>query len=163
MKVLKSIDMFVEKMSSYGLVLGVFSMLLFSLLVILFRKIGVSALWLDPLNRHIVFLCTFLGGVLATGRGTHIGIDVIGKYLESKQAHGKIKMIKRIISFSSCLTLIWLAIVSVDLVKVEFEYPQIAFLGISTGYMMTIIPIGVSLIAFRFFVLFVTSFEKGEA
>ena len=58
-------------------------MLFFSVLTILLRWFGQSLEFVEPFVRHLVFLSTFLGGVLATGRGTHIGIDIIGKLLES--------------------------------------------------------------------------------
>jgi TRAP-type C4-dicarboxylate transport system permease small subunit len=117
-------------------------------------------MWIDPLVRHLVFLATFLGGAVATGRGTHIAIDLVSKILEVKEWHHIQVWISRIIYLFSSLILIWLFKASIDFTKVEFEFAKIEFLGISSGYLVAIIPFGVILISFRFFVLFLKSFSK---
>ena len=98
---LEKIDHTVEKVSSWVLITSVFSMLLLSLMVIVFRWASITMMWAEPLVRHLVFLSAFLGGVLATGRGNHIGIDVISRYLDSAH-HDNLKLqLSRIISFFS--------------------------------------------------------------
>ena len=59
-------------------------MMILSITGIVLRWFNIAFLWIDPLVRHLVFICTFLGGAIATGRGTHIGIDIIGRLLESR-------------------------------------------------------------------------------
>ena len=58
------------------------------------------------------------------------------------------------------VVLCWLIKASVDFTIVEFRYGRLAFLEIHTGFLVTIIPVGFSLIAYRFFYRFVNSFSK---
>ena len=155
MKILGMIDKGIDKGSGHLLVVCVFSMLSLSVLGIVLRWFSITFLWFEPLIRHLVFLSTFLGGVLATGRGTHIGIDIISKYLESSGRTQMIRGIKIIISLASFLTLIWLTKASIGFVKVELQYGKNVFLGIHSGFLVAIIPFGFSLISFRFFYKFI--------
>jgi TRAP-type C4-dicarboxylate transport system permease small subunit len=153
-----TIDLCIEKFASWGLYIAVFGMIIFSVSTIVFRWINYNVMWFDPFVRHLVFLGTFLGGVLATGRRTHIGIDILGKYLEGK---GMIKcqmMVTRLIALVSTFTLVWLVKASIEFAKIEFEFGKAEFLGIHNGFMVSIIPFGLSLIAYRFFYIFLSSF-----
>lgn len=158
MKVLKLIDTFLEKISSWVLVASVFAMLSFSVLNIILRWMNTTIHWVEPLVRHLVFLATFLGGVLATGRGTHIGIDILGKWCETNKKVEVHRWITRIIALASFLTLLWLFKSSVDFAKVELEFGKPVFWGISSGYLVGIIPVGFIMIAYRFLFIFISSF-----
>ena len=133
-------------------------MLFFSVLTIFLRWFGQSLEFVEPFVRHLVFLSTFLGGVLATGRGTHIGIDIVGKLLESMHRKFLCSQLKRLISLASFGTLCWLVVASVHFVKMEMEFGRESFFGLSTGMLVLIIPFGFTLIAYRFFYIFVASF-----
>jgi len=159
---LKAIDKGVEKLAGWGLVVCVLTMLFLSTLVIVMRWFGVTFLWFDPFIRHVVFISTFLGGVIATGRGTHIGIDILGKYLESKNMEGAQVWIERLIAVVSAGTLVWLIQASWAFMLSELKYGKPTFFGIHSGYLTAIIPIGFALIAYRFFFLFVASFSTKE-
>ena len=84
---IRLIDSWIEKAAKFLLVIFVMSMLVMSSFNIAARWFQINLSWVDPFVRHLVFLCAFLGGVIATGRGTHIGIDVIGKFFEAKKMH----------------------------------------------------------------------------
>ena len=158
--ILKGIDEIIEKLSSYALIFSVFAMLLISVVSIVLRWFSISIHWTEPFVRHLVFLSTFLGGVLATGRGTHIGIDIIGKYLESKNLKQYSIWISRVIALASFCTLIWLVSASISFMTIELKYGKAVFWGISSGFLVGIIPFGFGLIAYRFFFIFVDSFSK---
>lgn len=158
--ILKGIDEGIEKLSSYALIFSVMAMLLISVFSIVLRWFSISIHWTEPFVRHLVFLSTFLGGVLATGRGTHIGIDIIGKYLETKKLDHVAKWLGRVIAIASFLTLIWLTKSSMDFMTIELKYGKPVFWGISSGFLVGIIPFGFSIIAYRFFYLFLNSFSK---
>ena len=162
MKYLKVFDQFVEKITITFLTIAVLGMLGMSVLNIFLRWLDYPINWFDPFIRHLVFLCAFLGGVLATGRGTHIGIDIIGKYLENKGMISAHKNVQRIISLASFLTLAGLVSAGWDYVKVEVEFGKENFLGIHSQYLASIIPIGFGLIAYRFLFVFIDSFSQGE-
>jgi len=161
-KLLKIIDQSIEKLTVVLLVAGVALMLSFSLMTIVLRWFESSFLWLDPLVRHLVFLCTFLGGVMATGRGSHIGIDIVSKTLEVQGKENWLIPIKRVIALVSFLTLIWLIQASYLFMTIELEYGRASFLGIHSGVLVGIIPAGFALIAYRFFYLFIASFSELE-
>jgi TRAP-type C4-dicarboxylate transport system permease small subunit len=101
MKFIKSIDLVVEKLSSYLLVASILSILFFSSLSIILRWFHLNLSWIDPFIRHLVFLGTFLGGVIATGKGNHIGIDLISKFFELKGHHKLQNLVERIINLFS--------------------------------------------------------------
>ncbi len=134
------------------------SMLLISVMSIILRWFSLSLHWTEPLVRHLVFLSTFLGGALATGRGTHIGIDIIGKYFEAKKLDHLAIWSNRLITLSSFCTLVWLTKSSLDFMTIELKYGKPVFWGISSGYLVGIIPFGFTIIGYRFFFLFLSSF-----
>lgn len=163
MKFVKSIDTFVEKLSSHLLVVSILSILFFSSLSIIMRWFHVNFSWIDPFVRHLVFLGTFLGGVIATGKGNHIGIDLISKFLEVKGYHRAQNQIGRIINIFSFVVLVWLIKASLDFTKVEMAYSKPEFWGIPSFYLVAMIPFGVGLMATRYIALFILSFKKSES
>jgi len=162
LQVFNKLDKIVEKISSAGLVIFIMQILLLALLNIVCRWVGLAVMWIDPLVRHLVFICTFLGGVIATGRGTHVGIDIISKYLENHNFKTMKQSVSRIIICVSLGTLVWLIYASFVLFKVEMEFGKLQFLGIHSGFLVLIIPIGFILIAIRFFNKLLCSFSKNN-
>lgn len=128
--------------------------------MIALRWMHISFLWFDPLIRHLVFLSAFMGGVVATGRKTHIGIDIIGRYFESQKKKEASRWVERITSVTSLLTLALLTKFSLDFVSLEAKYGKDVFLGIHSKFLVAIIPLGMSLMAYRFFHLFISSFSR---
>lgn len=163
MAVFRFVDQAIEKGAAALLVLCVALMLGFSVFAIVLRWFETSLLWLEPFVRHLVFLSTFLGGVIATGRGTHIAIDVLAKKIE----HSNIGWLKnfnvRLLNLASCLGLVWLVSASWDFTVIELEYGREVFWNIHSGYLVGLIPFGLSLISYRFFFRFLNSFSKGSA
>ena len=162
-KILKVIDKTIEKLATWGLVFCVGLMLLITIFAILMRWMEQTFLWADPLVRHLVFLSAFLGGTVATGRRRHIGIDVISKFLESKNLLHIQIWIRRVLEFTSFLIMIWLCKASFDLMQLEFKFGKIVFLGVHSGVLIGIIPFGILLIAYRFFFLFIQSFVEPQS
>lgn len=162
MKYIKQFDGHVDKLIEWLLVATILSVMVFSVLTIILRWFQVNLQWIEPLTRHLVFLSAFLGGAVATKRGTHIGIDVLGKYLEAKNWHGVLKNIQRYIAVVSFVTLIILSKAAFDFMQVEKEFGSEAFFGLHSGDLVMIIPVGFLLIAYRFIYMFLTSFE-GES
>ncbi len=160
MIMLKKIDYLVDKFASSLLVVCVLSILGFSSMAIILRWFHVNLYWVDPFVRHMVFLGTFLGGVVATGRGNHIGIDLISKFLELKKKNQARIIIHRLILISSAIILLWLFKSGMDFMKVEMEFSKEEFWGIKSGYLVGIIPFGVGLMIIRFTTLFLLSFDK---
>ena len=79
---IKRLDIFLDKSAFAIMALSLFFMLFLPLFNIVARWFGQSILWIDPLVRHLVFLSAFMGGVLATGKGNHIKLDLVSRALE---------------------------------------------------------------------------------
>lgn len=160
MNAVKKLDWIVEKMSSYVLIASILAILFCSSLSIILRWFHINLTWIDPFVRHLVLLGTFLGGVVATGRGNHIGIDLISKILEVKGYEHARVIVNRVILLSSGIVILWLIKAGLEFTKVEMEFSKIEFWGINSGQLVAMIPIGLGLIGIRFFTLFVLSFDK---
>lgn len=164
MGIVRKIDWAIDRGTSHILVASVLVILFFSTLSIVLRWFHINLQWIEPMVKHLVFMCAFLGGILATGKGTHIGIDLIGKYVESRKWDNLKNWISRLILFSSGCVLVWLVKAGIDFTIVEREFTKDAGLGfLQTGDLVAIIPIGIALIALRFFLLLILSFEGEKA
>jgi TRAP-type C4-dicarboxylate transport system permease small subunit len=162
MKFVKTLDDMIEKGVSYLLVSSVLTILFLSVLVIVLRWFSISFSWYDPLVRHLVFLTAFLGGSIATGRGTNIAIDVVGRYLDASKNESIKDWIERFILLVSLGTLLWLIKAGIEFCKVELEYGSPTFWGIHSGVLVGIIPVGFGIISIRLFLRFIKSFEGEE-
>lgn len=160
MKALRNVDDWIEKSVTGVLFVCVLLMILCSMSIIVLRWFNSSFLWLEPLVRHLVFLSAFLGGALATGRGTHIGIDILGKFFESRKMMTAHMWVNRIINFASTIVLYFFVRLSIDFVKVEMEFGREIFLGIHSKYLVAIIPVGFGIIGIRFLLRFIVSFDS---
>lgn len=160
----KKCDWLIEKVTTYLLVFSVMAMLSLSSLSIVARWFHQNITWIDPFVRHLVFFSAFLGGVIATGQGTHIGIDIIGKFVESRGWHKAKSFINKTIFISSIVVLVWMIKSGLDFTRVEMEFSKEEFWGIQSGYLVMLIPIGLGLLLIRFFLIFLLSFNqsKGE-
>lgn len=157
---IKKLDSLLDKVSYYGIVLSVTLMLLLTVLSIVMRWFNTSVLWIDPFVRHLVFLSAFLGGVLATGKGNHIRIDLFGKLLENIGKKSLSLWTERLNYLIAMIATFLLAKAGLDFSKIEFEFGKEAFLGIHSGVLTSIIPVGMGLIFLRFFLRFLLTFTN---
>ena len=162
MRFAKIADKALEKLATYLLVFSVLSMLSLSSMSIVLRWFQLNITWIDPFVRHLVFFSAFLGGVVATGQGTHIGIDILGKFVESRGMHGLKNIISKTVMIASMLVLVWLIKAGIDFTQVEMEFSKKEFWGIDSGYLVMMIPIGMSFLLLRFLTIFIISFESKE-
>lgn len=162
MKFFDFLDKLLDRICLGLLSISLFVMILLTVLNIILRLKSITFFWIDPLNRHLVFLSAFLGGVLATGRGTHISIDMVSKVLESRGWHKVEIFLKRLIAFVSLVGVLWLVSASFDFFQMEKEFGKESFWGIHSSTFVFIIPLGFSLIGFRFFVLLLKSFSANK-
>lgn len=164
MNFIRKFDWLVETFSSYLLVVSVLVILFFSTSSIVLRWFHINFQWIEPMVRHLVFVCAFLGGVIATGRGTHIGIDLVGKFIEAQKWHNLKIWLTRFIIFVSGSVLLWLIKAGIDFTIIEMEFTKDVGMGfLKSGHLVAIIPIGLALIALRFFLLLILSFEGEKA
>ncbi len=160
-KIVHTIDDFTEKVVTVLLVTCVFGMLGMSISNIVLRWFDSHILWFEPAVRYLVFLSAFLGGALATGKRTHIGIDLIGKYLESTKNWKAHRWVCRLIDLVSLIVLVVLTDACIDFVAEEAKYGRAnVFIGLHAKHLASIIPFGFGIIAFRFFNNIILSFSK---
>lgn len=159
---LKKCDWFIEKMTTYLLVFSILAMLSLSSMSIVLRWFQYNITWIDPFVRHLVFFSAFLGGIMATGQGTHIGIDIIGRFVESKGWHKLRGFINKIVMLATIVIIFWLIKSGIDFTRVEMEFSKEEFWGLQSGYLVMLIPIGLVLLNLRFILVFFLSFDKKE-
>ena len=157
---LTKVDNLIDRFSTNTLVLSVLAMLGLSVLNIVLRWFNAHVMWIEPSVRYLVVISAFLGGVIATGRRTHIAIDIIGKYFESKKMEGAHLWIKRATDLISLVTLFFLTGACINFVYEEAAYGKIVFLGIHAKFLAMILPVGFGLMALRFFLHLLLSFTK---
>ncbi len=145
---IKKIDQCFEQSIKILLVVCVLVMLLVTLLNITFRWAEIAVLWIEPLVRHLVFFSAFLGGTLAAGSDQHIKIDLLSRTLKSENSKF---ILDKVITLITLLAVGFLIFSGIGLGEVEFEYGKKSFLGIHSGYLVSIIPVGASLIGVRLF------------
>lgn len=162
MIIFKKLDYFIEKMTEYLLTASIMSILFFSFFSIIFRWFHINFSFIEPLVRHLVFFSTFLGGIIATGKGTHICIDLVSKILEAKELHKTQKFLQAFISLTTMGILIWLIKAGVEFSKIEYEFPKVEFFGLSSGLLVSSIPFGLTLMLLRTMSIFILSLNKRE-
>lgn len=141
---------FLESLSGGVLVVAVALMLSLTIINIVLRWLGMSLLWVDPFVRHLVFMSAFLGGVLATGKNCHIGIDILAKVFESTNSHRAQRIHRLILSLASALIVFVLAYASMSFLLQEMEYGKEEFLGLHSSVLIGIMPVGFLLLGLRF-------------
>ena len=159
---IKKFDSYLDKIAFYGIVISVLLMLGLTVLNIVLRWFNTSILWIDPFVRHLVFLSAFLGGVLATGKDSHIRIDLATKLCERLESPGLSIWLNRLVYLVTMLATILLSKAGYDFYKVELEFGKEAFLGIHSGFLVAIIPFGMGLISLRYFFRILLTFTKEE-
>lgn len=159
-KIINTLDKIVEKFATVALVVCVLGMLGMSVLNIVLRWFDAHVLWFEPCVRYMVFLSAFLGGAIATGKRTHIGIDLVGKYFETKKMWEAHRWVSRFVDVISLVVLFYLTGACVDFVSEEAQYGRAdVFLGIHAKYLASVIPFGFGLIGYRFFNNIILSFS----
>lgn len=149
-EIIQKLDHSLEQGTRLLLIACLFLMLGLSVTGIVLRWFQISFSWIDPFVRHLVFLSAFLGGALAAGSGKHIAIDIFSKILESWDNPRLLKGFKVFISIVSALACLWMVVASIEFTKSELEFGKESFFGIHSGFLVSIIPFGMTLIFLRF-------------
>lgn len=144
---MKTVVSFFDKTIETVVVLCVVLIIGLSCLNIALRWFQVALIFVEPLVRHLVFLSAFLGAVMAIGSDRHIKIDLMQRYI-----HKNKKINKFFMPFYFSIILIVLLALSYSAFNFtisELEYGRIEFLGLHSGVLTSIIPIGFSLMTVR--------------
>ncbi len=162
MNFIQTFDDILEKVSRWGLISCLFTILGLSVMAIFFRWSGMSFMWLEPLVRHLVFFSAFLGGSLATSKDVHIKIDILTKLLEKLNSTFIHWLHQNLVSLFCVLTTLALLKSSWDLYLSEKEYGAPALLGLHSSVLVAIIPLGIGLIFVRFLNKLLLGILKGD-
>lgn len=163
MKALKGLDNAIDTVVTRVLIVCVMTMLMLSVSNIVLRWFNAHVMWIEPMVRYMVVICAFCGGAIATGKRSHIAIDVIGKYLESQKKERAYMMVTRFTDLFCVIALGFLTYACVNFVHEEAEYGKVIFLGIHAKYLAMILPAGFGLMATRFLLHFFLSFFPKES
>jgi C4-dicarboxylate transporter, DctQ subunit len=147
MKILKTIDLVLNKIEGAVLILMLSTMVLVAFGQVMLRNVfHTGILGTDILLRHLVLWIGFLGAAIATSEERHINIDALRRFLPS-----------RIRSVVDVLTDLFAAVVCFFLMKaarvfVESEMAdnRMVFQNIPSWYAQSIIPIGFGLLVVHF-------------
>lgn len=120
---------------------------------IIYRNIfGGGVVWIDPLLRVLVLWVALSGAVIASRTDNHIRIDFFAKYIAGKYYY----YIKRIVHAYCVVICALIAWYSVNFVQMDYEYGTEAFAGVPAWITELIIPVAFGLMAFRYFLLFMS-------
>jgi TRAP-type C4-dicarboxylate transport system permease small subunit len=102
-------------------------------------------LWADPFMRHVVLWIGCLGATLATARVRHINIDALTRVLSGRWLAARDVVVHAVTAVAAFV----LGVAALRLVIDEKSYGDVAFLGIDTWLLQTILPIAFLLISYR--------------
>ncbi|SMF59670.1 TRAP transporter small permease [Pseudobacteriovorax antillogorgiicola] len=156
--VMGTIDEGLDRFCTIALMVALGIMIGATLLNIVLRWFNTTLLWVEPMTRQLVFIAAFLGGAVATGSRSHIAIDLVGRLLDTFGLQSIKAVIDRLILSFCLLAVVWTAYAGYQLVLVEWEFGKIEFLGIHSSVFIAVVPVGLLVIAYRFFYLLVASF-----
>lgn len=135
-----------------NLEVGLLSAIFIAIVIIGLTQIGLrnfadsSLAWADDAMRAGVLWITMLAGVLAAGQTRHIKIDVLLHRLPDKVQ----PWVQRAMYLLTALICVTLAAASVNLIQLEMQMNDIAFLNVPRWAVLIIIPIGFALMGWRF-------------
>ena len=149
MKILESINKYIEKIETALLVLILTVMVILAFLQVVLRNLlDQGILWADIFLRHLVLWVGFIGASLATREEKHINIDLFTRFL-SKKGKDIARVITNFFAFIVCIILTkagW------TFVQDEKLMGTVLFNNIEAWYFQIIIPVGFLLMGFRFFI-----------
>ena len=103
--------------------------------------------WTEPMVRLFVLWLTFLGASLLTGENKHIKIDLMSTLLPKRLRPFR----EVILSLACVIVMAFMVKASFGYISIEMEFGGEMFLSIPTWVGQLVLPVGFSLILFRFF------------
>ena len=116
-------------------------------------------LWADPLMRHIVLWLGALGAALASARMRHISVDALSRLLPASALP-----LRRLIVYGlTAIVAYTLTVATVRLVVDERVYGEVAFFGVRTWVLQTILPVAFAMITYRTLLAIFLGRESAES
>ncbi|UCB53920.1 MAG: TRAP transporter small permease [Thiotrichales bacterium] len=143
----------VDRVEDWLLISMLAVMVVLAVTQIVYRNVvGGGVIWIDPLLRMLVLWVALSGAVIASRTDNHIRIDFFAKYIAGRYYF----YIKRVVHAYCVVICALIAWYSVSFVRMDYEFGTEAFSGMPTWITELIIPIAFSLMAFRYFLLFLS-------
>lgn len=143
----------VNKIEDWLLISMLATMVILAVTQIVYRNFsGGGVAWIDPLLRMLVLWVALSGAVIASRTDNHIRIDFFAKYISGKY-YIYIKRVVHAYCVVICAVIAWY---SIKFVQMDYEYETVAFAGIPAWITELIIPVAFGLMAFRYFLLFLS-------
>lgn len=158
MKTLRFIDRVVATIEGWLIIISLSIMVIFTFLLVILRALYTHAHihwantilgyvdWTDPMVRLLVLWITFLGASLITKDNKHIKIDIMSAILPPKWMPVR----ELILSLACIIIAVLMTKASIGYVKIEMNFGGYIFLKLPVWIGQLIIPIGFSLLLFRF-------------
>ena len=157
MKILATIDGWLNKAESALLIVLLIAMVLLAFAQVLLRMVfSMGIIWGDIFLHHAVLWIGFLGGALAISNKRHINIDAITHFLSPRIRSG-FALFTYLFAAVVCVLL---SIAAVNFMKDEISSGTYVFGEIPSWYAETIIPVGFGLFVFHFLVRAAASIEE---
>ncbi|EKF73798.1 TRAP C4-dicarboxylate transporter [Alcanivorax hongdengensis A-11-3] len=118
--------------------------------IILRNFFGTSLVWIEPLLQNAVLWIGLLGAMIASRRDEHIRIDVASSLLPERY-HPFLTTVVDLFTAGICLLVAWY---SVGFLREEYQYAGDAFANVPSWLLQAIIPVGFSVMAVRYVLLF---------
>ncbi len=128
-----------------------FILLIAVLQIVLRNFFDMGIIWADTFLRIAVLWLGMMGALFASRNNKHINMNLGLKYLSGK----RLRYVKAIVHLFTALICFVVAWYGVNLVLMEYEDAGIAFASIPIWVSVSIIPIGFTIMALRYFSLFV--------
>lgn len=143
----------VNRIEDWLLISMLAAMVILAVMQIVYRNFsGGGVAWIDPLLRMLVLWVALSGAVIASRTDNHIRIDFFAKYISGKY-YFYIKRVVHAYCVVICAVIAWY---SINFVQMDYEYETVAFAGIPAWITELIIPVAFGLMAFRYFLLFMS-------
>ena len=124
------------------------TMVFLSGLQILLRNLfDTGLLWIDPLLRRLLLVLAFAGAILATGAKRHVQINVLGRLVRGPAR----RFAGPLVAFLAGGVCLALAHASLELLRDELEFGEIAFLAVPSWLVVLVLPVSFFALAYRFF------------
>jgi len=158
MKTLRLIDRIVAMIEGWFMIISLSLMVILTFFLVILRALYTHAHlhwantilgyadWTEPLVRLLVLWVTFLGASLITRDNKHIKIDIMSAILPAKWLPFR----EIILSLACMIITIFMIKASIGYVQTEMNFGGYIFLKLPIWVGQMIIPIGFSLLLFRF-------------
>ena len=147
--VFQQISRYIEKIERGALILVMVLIIGIADVQILFRNLwDMGLIGADNLLRIGVLWLSLLGALLASRYGSHIGIDLLTRYLSPSVEN----IVERFISAFSAIICLAIAWYSIELVQIEYEDGLLIFDRLPVWWFVSIIPVCFGLMGLRFLI-----------